>query len=159
VVQRLLGLLLLAVIVLGLMMITRRRRAEDDWGTTPDREEAPRARSLRAPSRIRPGRIRRRELPVDTVRRWYAETLLLLERRGLPRPSDATPDEFLQQVGAAFPQCRHGFHELTRAYERVRYGNVAFDREELNALEPRRGHVMETLQRAKSLETVEDEPP
>ena len=77
---------------------------------------------------------------------------MLLEAKGLPRPPDSTPDEFLQRVSEAFPECRHGFHELTRGYERVRYGNITFGREELKALESRRAHVMEMLQRAKRLE-------
>jgi hypothetical protein len=152
VLPRLLGLLLLAAIVGGLFLIIRRRRAEDDWGTAAEKEEVPRATSLERPMRLRPARALRRELPADTVRRWYAEALLLLERKGLPRPPGATPDEFLARVGAAFPECRHGFHELTRGYERVRYGNAVLAREDLRRLEPRRAHVMELLQRARRLE-------
>lgn len=151
-VPRLLGFLLLVVVVGGVVWIIRRRTAEDDWGATDEPKEAPRATPLQPRSRFRPSRGLRRELPADTIRRWYAEALLLLEAKGLPRPPEATPDEFLEQVSTAFPECRHGFHELTRGYERVRYGNVTFGREELQALEPRRAHVMETLQRARRLE-------
>jgi hypothetical protein len=152
-VPRLLGFLLLVVIVGGLVLIIRRRRAEDDWGSWgTQKEEAPRGTSLQPRARFRPGRALRRELPADTVRRWYAEALMLLEAKGMPRPPDATPDEFLRQVADAFPECRHGFHELTRGYERVRYGNVVFGREDIKALEPRRAHVMEILQRARRLE-------
>jgi hypothetical protein len=109
------------------------------------------------PVKTRRGRGRRRELPAETVRRWYAEALLVLERKGLPRPAGVTPDEYLRMVGAAFPECRHGFHALTRAYERVRYGSRPLSPEDLGELEPRRGHVMEVLQRARPLEPAEQE--
>src|SRR2546425_45508 len=33
----------------------------------------------------------RHELPEDTVRRWYAEMLLALERRGVPKAPTTTP--------------------------------------------------------------------
>src|SRR5207247_6124087 len=63
----------------------------------------------------------KRELPADLVRRWYAEALLLLERRGLAKPAAVTPSEYLGDVARAFPATRAQFESLTRAYEDVRY--------------------------------------
>ncbi|HEX9234763.1 MAG TPA: DUF4129 domain-containing protein [Actinomycetota bacterium] len=156
VIPRLLGLAFVVSIVGGLIWAIRRRRAEDDWGTERPNEPPVLARPLARPARIRLPRPPRRELPADTVRRWYAEALLLLERKGLARPAGATPDEFLQEVSAAFPPCRHGFHEMTRAYERVRYGAMPLGAEDVKRLEPRRAHVVEVLQRAKPLEREEE---
>jgi hypothetical protein len=155
--QRLLGLLFLVVVVALLVRILRRRRAEDDWGAEGPEEEPLFARPLRPTLKLKASRVRRRELPEDTVRRWYAEVLLLLERKGLPRPPGATPDEFLRPVASAFPECQHGFHELTRAYEAVRYGSERLSREDLMRLEPRKDFVMEMLQRAKNLDPEKQE--
>jgi hypothetical protein len=158
-IPRLLGLVVVAAIVWVMVQVIRRRRAEDDWGSEHRDEPAPPARPLRPAQRLRAARRARRELPADTVRRWYAEALLLLERKGVARAPGQTPDEFLRQVAAAVPECRHGFHELTRAYEQVRYGNVIFGRDDLKVLEPRQAHVMEVLQRARPVEMAEDDQP
>src|SRR5207237_938746 len=145
---RLLGLMLLAAIVGGIFLLIRRRRAGDDWFAEGAKEEPLRAVQLGRAEKIRLRKPPRRELPADTVRRWYAEALLLLERKGLSRAPNSTPDEFLEEVGRAFPDCRYGFHELTRAYEEVRYGSVTFDRDRVQELEPRRAFVMVMLERA-----------
>jgi hypothetical protein len=87
----------------------------------------------------------RRELPEVLVRRWYAEVLLVLERRGLPKPDHLTPAEFVPMVARAFPSVRPSFEALTRAYEDVRYGEREITRDRLARLRDRRPILMETL--------------
>jgi Domain of unknown function (DUF4129) len=153
VILRLLGLLLVAAILALLVRFIRSRRREaEGWLGRSQEPPAPRPEPVGRPVKLPRWRALRRELPAETVRRWYAEALVVLERKGLPRPPGVTPDEYLHLVGEAFPDCRHGFHEMTRAYERVRYGSRPLSPRDLTTLEPRRGHVMETLQRARSLE-------
>jgi uncharacterized protein DUF4129 len=96
------------------------------------------------------------ELPADTVRRWYAEALLVLERLGLPKPPARTPGEYLRQVTVAFPECAPGFTALTRAYEDVRYGSLRFDPETLGRIEANQRLAMTALGRADKLEPEED---
>jgi hypothetical protein len=66
----------------------------------------------------------RREMPADTVRRWYAESLVALEDRGVEKAAARTPAEFLGEVRSAFPTGGTAFEALTRAYEDVRYGRL-----------------------------------
>jgi hypothetical protein len=66
----------------------------------------------------------RREMPADTVRRWYAESLVALEERGVEKAAARTPAEFLGEVRRAFPIAGTAFEALTRAYEDVRYGRL-----------------------------------
>jgi hypothetical protein len=94
----------------------------------------------------------RRELPDDKVRRWYAEALLALEAKGLPRPTAGTPSEYLSAVARSFPESAPGFTALTRGYEDVRYGSRRIGREELDRLEAHRRMAMDALRRAASIE-------
>ncbi len=148
--DRMLGLLLLAA-------ICRRRLAalERAVGPPPDRprvesvERSPWPRvSVRLP-------FLRRELPADTVRRWYAEALVALERRGLDKPPAATPAEYLGDVIRAFPVSRSSFGALTRAYEDVRYGSLDVDRTILRRLEDGRAAMLETFRRAARVDAAE----
>jgi hypothetical protein len=109
--------------------------------------------SRRRRGRSRPGL----ELPADTVRRWYAEALLALERLGLPKPPARTPGEHLRHVAVAFPECAPGFTALTRAYEDVRYGSLRFDRETLGKIEANRRLAMAALGGADKLEEERDD--
>jgi Domain of unknown function (DUF4129) len=147
--QRALGLaLILAALGLLTWLIIRRRR-EWAWAdrAQPEITEADRPAAPRLTSRRR-GRRRRRELPEDAVRRWYAETLLDLERRGTVRPATATPGEFLGDVGEAHPDCAASFAALTRAYEDVRYGGRRPDPSDLSALAVHREVLAEAIHRA-----------
>lgn len=93
--------------------------------------------------------VRRGELPADTVRRWYAESLLLLEGSGVAKPPWQTPGEFLPDVNRAFPDCAGSFAALTRAYEEVRYGNRTTDRAQLKRLAPHRELVVRVLRQPR----------
>jgi len=148
--DRMLGLLLLAAICVLLMRMIRRRlaaleRAAEPPPARPREESAERSPWPRVSVRLP---FLRRELPADTVRRWYAEALVALERRGLDKPAAATPAEYLGDVVRAFPVSRSSFGALTRAYEDVRYGSLGVDRTILRRLEDGRAAMMETFRRA-----------
>jgi hypothetical protein len=113
--------------------------------------------SILSPTRRRKRTRPRRELPADTVRRWYAEALLALEGLGLAKGPSRTPGEFLRDVTGAFPECAAGFTALTRAYEDVRYGSMRFDANRLESLEANRQLAMTALSRARKLGVDEEE--
>jgi len=94
-----------------------------------------------------PQRWSRHEPPADRVRRWYAETLAALERRGLVMEPAQTPAEFAPEVSAAYPECAEPFLALTRAYQDVRYGSLRIDRTGLRALAAYRHDVLITVRR------------
>jgi hypothetical protein len=114
--------------------------------------------SILSPTRRRKRSRPRQELPADTVRRWYAEALLVLDGLGLAKGSSRTPGEYLRDVTGAFPECAAGFTALTRAYEDVRYGSMRFDRDRLERLEANRQLAMTALSRAHKLRAEEEEP-
>ena len=148
--DRMLGLLLLAAICVLLMRMIRRRlaaleRAAEPPPARPREESVERSPWPRVSVRLP---FLRRELPADTVRRWYAEALVALERRGLDKPPAATPAEYLGDVIRAFPVSRSSFGALTRAYEDVRYGSLDVDRTILRRLEDGRAAMLETFRRA-----------
>ena len=136
-VLRVLGLLLLVAVAALLIRWIRRYRYR---AVSQDREpeaEAVDARLQPAPAVIvpggRPGR-RRRPLPAQLVRRWYAEALLALEAKGFTRDPSLTPSEYLSEVREAMPEGTEGFMALTRAYEDVRYGRLLVDRGRMDRL-------------------------
>ena len=98
-----------------------------------------------ARSRQRERVRRRRELPQDTVRRWYAEILLEMERTGSPRTPWQTPGEYLAATGDSLPASAGSFTALTRAYEDVRYGRRPVAPADLDRLEAHRGTVLQEL--------------
>jgi hypothetical protein len=71
----------------------------------------------------------------DTVLRCYREMgQILSERHGIERPRDTTPREFEQQLTAVGLRDEH-IQQLTRLFERVRYGaRQANEREEREAV-------------------------
>jgi hypothetical protein len=149
-IQRILGLLAFAAVVYMLFRVIRRLRP--DISAEPavvggpatisvsDLEDAP----VPAPAQFG------RELPADAVRRWYAEILIELERRHLPKDPALTPAEFAPVMALAYPECGEPFRALTRAYEDVRYGNLAFDRTELKRLKADHRAVMAALRRPRT---------
>jgi Domain of unknown function (DUF4129) len=99
----------------------------------------------------------RRELPEVTVRRFYAEALLALERRGVRKPDHLTPAEFVPIVGAAFPAVKVSFENLTRAYEDVRYGDRDITLDRVARLRERRSLMLETFRTAARADAPADE--
>jgi hypothetical protein len=156
--ERLIGLVLAAVIVWLLLRALRRRWAGGGWIPGPDADEEPETVPAgEVPARERQqSRLPRRELPADTVRRWYAEVLLALERRGLPRPPDRTPSEYMGDVNRAFPECGSEFELLTSAYQDVRYGNRGLDESLMGHLASRRELVMRTIRHAERADQAEE---
>jgi hypothetical protein len=156
---RLIGLVVIAAIIYLLVRLIRRYQGRLEWHTRAGEAEAegeavplpaeppPRRRWWASPGRT---------LPADVVRRWYAETLMLLESKGVAREPFVTPGEFVAEVGRQFPECRAGFAELTRGYEEVRYGRRTFPAEQLKRLRARRDTLVGWLRRAPVPE-VEDE--
>jgi Domain of unknown function (DUF4129) len=146
--QRLLGLAILVgiVLLLGWLIVRQRRK----WALRERRlaevvDPRPGSSPRPARSRRRDRSRRRRELPEDTVRRWYAETLIELERKGISKLPWRTPGEFLEEANEAFPGAAGSFTALTRAYEDVRYGRRAMSPERLDRLEAHRAMVLGTL--------------
>jgi len=150
-IERLLGLaLLVAVAWLLVRAIRRRRGSPDEPKGHADAEYDVRVAPLPPPGRRWAGGsgAHRHELPADTVRRWYAELLLTLRDLGLIKPNEQTPAEFLTVASTAYPQCRAGMEELTRAYENVRYGNATMSRSELATLRTSRDRAAAALRHA-----------
>jgi hypothetical protein len=152
-VERIIGAVVFILILLLLLRAIRQQwklLQPEQPGPEPEPEPqadyVPRRRRSPRTSRIR------REMPVDTIRRWYAEALLALERLGLPKPPSRTPGEYLPEVARAFPESARGFTALTRAYEQVRYGSVALDRDAVGRLEVERDVAMQALGRARRVD-------
>lgn len=146
IVARIVGLLVAAGIALLLVLILRKFRLPEEpeaaWRREPEALESSPVAVEQAPRRrIWP----RRELPSDTVRRWYAEILLLLERHELPKEPSLTPTEYLSMVIEAFPGCGADFEPLTQAYEDVRYGQLTIPRDQLNDLADHHRALLRTL--------------
>jgi hypothetical protein len=152
---RILGLAVLVAIGFLLVRAMRRYRELAGATRTPARALEPEPTTDRVGPRRgirrRPPR-RSRELPADTVRRWYAEALLDLERLGLPKPPSGTPGEYLRTATAAFPGCADGFTVLTRAYEDVRYGGRMLPGPEIDRLDASRQSAMAALRQARPIE-------
>jgi hypothetical protein len=160
-VQRLLGLAVLVAVAWFLVRAIRRRQGPPgEADARPDAgDDDVRVAPVTPPER-RWGRgagPRPHELPADTVRRWYAELLLALRDLGLAKPDEQTPAEFLTVASAAYPQCRTGMEELTRAYEDVRYGSATLSRSALATLRTSRDQLVAALRRAPPIPAVVDE--
>jgi hypothetical protein len=146
--NRVLGLLFFVVFGVFVFRALRRHRELIERFRPSDVQE-PEANATPFQT-LRARRQRRRfgpELPADTVRRWYAQALLALQRRGLPKPPSETPAEYLLAVIRSLPECTAEFTVLTRAYEDVRYGNRPLDEQAIARLEPHRVLLMEMLRR------------
>jgi hypothetical protein len=145
--QRVLGMVVLVALLLFLawLVVRQRRRWLERQRLFPELVEPRPAPVLPARTRHKERVRRRRELPQDTVRRWYAETLLEMERKGVARPRWQTPGEYLREAEAAFPDTAASFAALTRAYEDVRYGNRVIGPERLDRMEAHRDVVLRVL--------------
>ena len=146
-VQRLLGLAALAAVVflLAWLVLRQRRFFAERRRLLPELVEPTPAPPPPVRSRHRERVRRRRELPQDTVRRWYAEILLEMERTGSPRTPWQTPGEYLAATGDSLPASAGSFTALTRAYEDVRYGRRPVAPADLDRLEAHRGMVLQEL--------------
>lgn len=152
-VERVIGLLLfLGLFLLLVTTIRRRWRLLSEGGARRGPDQLPERGPTMLPRRRRRGPRLRRELPADTVRRWYAEALLALERLGLAKPPARTPGEYLGDVIRTFPACAPGFTALTRAYEDVRYGSVRMEAQALARLGVERDIAMATLSGARRVD-------
>jgi hypothetical protein len=147
---RLLGLVVFAGIVWLLYRSLRRLRAGVGAFERVDRRspagahEVPLAEDEPSASARLPFR---RGLPSETVRRWYAETLLALRARGIATEPSLTPAELLPQVAEAFPETASAFARLTRMYEDVRYGNRRVSGDIVHAFEPEVRRVLTSIRR------------
>jgi hypothetical protein len=153
-VERVFGLVLfLGAFFVLLTAIRRRWRLLSERGGPRGGVERPEPARTTMPRAVRRRLPRlRRELPADTVRRWYAEALLLLERLGLAKPPSRTPGEYLRDVAGAFPECAAPSTALTRAYEDVRYGSVRMETNAVARLEIERDRAMAALARARRID-------
>ena len=87
------------------------------------------ARGLRAQGRrsIHPARL----IGAARVRRVYAGLMALCARKGSPRKAWLTPLEFLPRAEELFPGRERELEQVTRAYIKVRYGELPELREEV----------------------------
>jgi hypothetical protein len=149
--QRALGLLVFLAIAYAIYRIIRRARPMLSFDERPTPGVVASAASMPdEPVTTNTGWFRR-ELPADVVRRWYAETLLALERRRVSKEPALTPAEFTAVVGAAYPSCGDAFRSLTRAYEDVRYGNLRLGDDAVRDLGRQAKRVIEVVRREEPL--------
>lgn len=145
---RVVGLAVLAAMAWLLVRILRALWAPEEEEAPFDVGAEPPAAGAAAQARRRRARRLRRELPPDTVRRWYAEALILLEGKGLVKEPSRTPSEFAAEVRRAFPASGAEFGALTRGYEQVRYGNLTLGEEAIDRLDAHRTLLAERLRGA-----------
>ncbi len=69
------------------------------------------------------------------IRRIYADLLALGARIGHPRPPEATPLEYIPLLAQGMPGEEPALQEITRAYLRVRYGELPETAAEIRAVE------------------------
>jgi hypothetical protein len=85
------------------------------------------------------------------IRRIYAQLMQLCDRLDMPRPSTATPLEYLEQLELLFPEKRSEVRTVTHAYNRVRYGEFPETPEEVQKVE---NAWRQVRQRARDLQSV-----
>jgi Domain of unknown function (DUF4129) len=146
---RLIGLAIFGAIVYALYRSLRRLRPDRDRADRGERRarvgrRVPLAEEEALAPRRRPFH---HELPADSIRRWYAEALLALRDRGMPKEPALTPGEFLPEVEEAVPSCAASFRRLTHAYEDVRYGLVHISADRIHAMEDDQRRLLAELRR------------
>jgi uncharacterized protein DUF4129 len=156
---RALGLVAVVLVAMVVWRLVRRRRRPPEWGRAGAAAGSLSISEAGAAdvATVTEPRRRRADLPKDTVRRWYAELLLLLEARGLAKPGPATPREYVGTVAAAFPDGGEAFDSLTRAYEEVRYAGRSPDRARLRAVKADREAAAAVIRKAKRADVPEDD--
>jgi Domain of unknown function (DUF4129) len=155
-IERVFGLLLFVAIAYLLLRAFRARWAEPERRGRRSTSDAIQVRAAGPLERLVRPRRRRRELPEEVVRRWYAQTLDLLEEKHLARTPPRTPAEFAGDVVNAMPECAPGMRSLTRAYETVRYGLRPIGRDELRSLDADRRALLATIAAQEPLEAAEE---
>ena len=76
-----------------------------------------------------------RSLAAARIRRIYAQLMEMSERLGDPRPVAQTPLEFLPTLEHTFPGREIDLEDITRAYLKVRYGELPETRQEVDQVE------------------------
>jgi hypothetical protein len=76
-----------------------------------------------------------RLLAAARIRRIYAQLMEMSERLGDPRPVAQTPLEFLPSLEHTFPGREIDLEDITRAYLRVRYGELPETHQEVDRVE------------------------
>jgi hypothetical protein len=157
--ERLIGAVVLLALAGLVLWLIHRHRERPDWSTRrlPGRARVESIGRALAELPTFGRLIRRGGFPAEIVRRWYAEALLALEARGVAKPEAATPAEYLGDVGRAFPEARPPFEQLTRAYERVRYGAIAIDRSDLAGVRVARDRALAIIRRGARADIVAGE--
>ncbi|MCC6704413.1 MAG: DUF4129 domain-containing protein [Thermomicrobiales bacterium] len=132
--------LIIAAVLVALALTMRRVRAQSDVDVADEERESLWSREL-AMSQLK-GIFRREhgdELdridlrqPPRSVREAYRALQALARRDGVPRREAETPAEFSRRLARAWPSEAAAITDLTRRYERVRYG-AAPDEPELTA--------------------------
>lgn len=145
---RMVGLALFVLAAWGLIRFLRRLRpGTKGEGRRPSHAPVTIASgALPPPTDVTP-QPARREPPADRVRRWYAEVLAALERRGVRMDPALTPAEFGPKMTNAYPECAEAFEALTRAYEDVRYGSLRMDRPGLRRMDGHRRTILAAIRR------------
>jgi hypothetical protein len=145
---RLLGLALLVLAVWSIVRLIRRIRPEERGAEARPSPSTVVEAGLPIPERDdRPRTITRRAPPADRVRRWYAEIMVALARRGMQKDPALTPGEFASAVTVAYPECGTDFQAITRAYEDVRYGAARLDGDTLRGLQRHHRSVLVAIRR------------
>jgi Domain of unknown function (DUF4129) len=144
---RFLGLLVLVGLgLLAFRMLRRRSVPEPDV----ERPSIPRGGTVSDPVALEPlppVRSRfRRELPADAVRRSYAQVLIALREKHIPKEPSITPTEFAAEVADAIPRGAEDFRALTRAYEDVRYGSRRLGRADVHRIDASRRRLLGLLE-------------
>ena len=145
-ISRILGFVLFSLLAWGLYRALRRLRAPE-LTTSTQTERAPAVRAPLPDEVVPPRGLRRRALPADRVRRWYAEALLALEGLELRKDPSLTPAEFAREVARTLPELREHLEPLTRAYEDVRYGSLRVDDVTIHELRAHQRALLAALRR------------
>ena len=68
------------------------------------------------------------------IRQTYNRMLQLCQRLGRPRPAASTPSEFLPKIQTLFPEEGQAAAIITRAYNKIRYGDYPETQEEVQVV-------------------------